>query len=405
MAQTTAFVAAIIRIPIAIHGIGIYGFGLSMVIMQSFGILSLATGASRLYTRSLISESHKDEWFSSFSKILSKSISVSIFFQSGAFLILFLVYRSNSLSFLGLGSTDCVMIIALMVLYLGNSLILGAAIGYCDVLGLYNRILLSDIITSVVSIPAVAILVWIEADIAFYIFVFSLTFTFPGIYALILIKKKNPFLFKLQKPDFNFAKSLFLSGGQGLGMVLSTNFDLIIYTGIRGLDQASLFSITSKFAGIINAPSSALAPKQWTTFGRLRLNRVGSEFIKKQLLRYQLVNTSISIVIFVIIGFIAKYGLSYVSNGELTYNLNLYIVMGLTQLALSVYATMFAAFSGEIGKKHAWKISVIIGLVNLLLTISLTFYFGIYGPGIASFIAFSFGAVLFFKSNKSYMEN
>jgi len=261
IAQAVSALAALIRIPVVIEFIGVENFGRLVSVVSVFSIPMMVQGALRLHFRKKFSII-KDLGIFPYLKL----VQVCAKFSANKFKLLFIGSFVTSLLIVSKNFPNSFQLLILAVTILLTIFIsivpTGIYQGYLDHKGKQNYVIIIDLFSSIISIPAVFIASYSNSKLFVFLLILSSNFLTPILCYIILG-------IKLVKTNEILSKEILLSNveygvymKQTLGSSLTLNFNSMIFSLTTSPEFVAKINISEKLLSAIFIPTAALAPNQ-----------------------------------------------------------------------------------------------------------------------------------------------
>ena len=188
-------------------------------------------------------------------------------------------------------------------------------------------------------------------------------------------------------------RAVVLASSQSVGSLLSSGLDQFAVAFSCGAAVNANYAVHTRLMLPLSIPPAALAPSQFKSSAVLRATgRAGD--ISSYRVKILRKNLTIS-------GLVATSGILWmpflfqiVSRNRLVFDFKLTLLLVVSNLMATAFATGFHTSMSEKGLKICGWISLIVGAMNCALTFLLAHIFGTYGPAMASIFSYAVGCAL-----------
>lgn len=384
ISQLVAVGAALIRIPLIIHYLGVTNFGILVTMSQIFPLLNILTVSTRIKSRIHFSRSSDSLDLllkNSVHLEISTAVRVGNWIGMITVLLLFIVKKV----FAEFSQEIHMSVLALMTTigFTSTTLLFGTLYGLYDVRGKQNFISGFDLVSSVISVPLTLFGIKQKLGTDYFFFVTSLTFIMPGFILAILEWK----LFKNMKSKdlkkWEYIKQNLKFANQNIGNIIGNGFNLLIISKLIGFTDAALYSICEKIFSGIAIPNGALAPLQFTEMAKNSKNISSQKRTRHLLTRVIKLNLIFSASVAVILCSIFPILFNILSRATLPIPILIGTVVAINNLLFATFTSFFPYLSVSGGYFDVVILPLLNGIFSLLLSLLLVSKIGVLGAPVS----------------------
>jgi O-antigen/teichoic acid export membrane protein len=361
IAQAISALAALIRIPVVIKFIGVENFGRLVSVVSVFSIPMMIQGALRLHFRKKFSHT-KDLGIFPYLKLVQICAKFSarkfrlLFF--GSFVTSLLIVSKNFPNSLQLS----ILVIMILLTIFISIVPTGIYQGYLDHKRKQNYVIIIDLFSSIISIPAVFIASYYNSKLFVFLLILSSTFWAPILcYVIIGIKlvKRNEILSQ-EILLSNVEYGVYIK--QTLGSSLTLNFNSMIFSLTTSPEFVAKINISEKFLSAIFVPTAALAPSQSVSIAKIdHEDSLQKKYFMKRIFLF---NFLLTIFFTIPIFAIASLAIPILSGSTNLLDFHLLAIIAISYLAFTSFSTLLLI--------NFFKTDIKIGIPNLSIVLGFT---------------------------------